>query len=360
MTTTDSTTPSEDELKSALKALRTEHPTLGISKLHAALLAAHPGWTVSEKRTRKVLQSEGLVIVNAGGSSNGGSEPAGFKYPSSKVMEGLDVGKWTDKVEVRVFDRKKGKGLVAKVKIAEGETIWKEDPFVLAPEWILLANQTDDAFFRSEWDIVKSMAQLGMEERHAQVSAAEPDRATWKKAFQLYKQAFYKPTQETDNKKLARLLKKPLPEDVADELFGYDAFLRNLGRMSLNLEAHGGLYVLHSHINHTCDPNVSVRHFDQRSALSRITVVAKKDIDVGEELFITYVNPEQSRVERQRQLDEWGFGVCRCARCNADREEEAKLLKEGKAPVKESGDGQVDADLANELKAGLGPDLKDG
>ena len=109
--------------------------------------------------------------------------------------------------------------------------------------------------------------------------------------------------------------------------------------------------MLHSHINHTCDPNVSVRHFDQRTALSRITVVARKDIEAGEELFITYVNPEMRRIERQRQLDEWSFGQCRCARCNSDREEEAKLLKEGKAPVEAAEDG---GDLAKELKESLG------
>lgn len=129
MTATNGVSPPEDELKDALTALRTEHPTLGIPKLHAALLGAHPGWTVSEKRTRKVLQSAGLVI------SSGGDATAGFKYPSSKLVEGLDVPKWTRKVEVRFFDKKKGKGLVATERIAEGETIWKEDPFVLAPEW---------------------------------------------------------------------------------------------------------------------------------------------------------------------------------------------------------------------------------
>lgn len=130
MTATNGVSPSEDDLKNALKALRTEHPTLGISKLHAALLAAHPEWAVSEKRARKVLQTEGLVIT-----SGNGTESSGFKYPSSKVMEGLDVGKWTNKVEVKFFDKKKGKGLVAKETIPEGETIWKEDPFALAPEW---------------------------------------------------------------------------------------------------------------------------------------------------------------------------------------------------------------------------------
>ncbi|THH33374.1 hypothetical protein EUX98_g864 [Antrodiella citrinella] len=393
MAATNGVSPAEDALKEALKALRTEHPTLGINKLHASLLAAHPEWSVSEKRTRKVLQTEGLVI------SAGPSEPTGFKYPSSKVMEGLDVGKWTNKVEVRVFDRKKGKGLVAKEKIAEGETIWKEDPFILAPEcrlclsrsarthpllcpahnpasgplllfakrneWmalhaltqctarILLDAQADEATLKSDWEVVKSLAQLGMEERHAQVSTGEPDRATWKKAFQLYEQSFREPAQESEKKKLAKILKKPVPQEVVDELFNYDAFLRNLGRMSLNLEAHGGLYVLHSHINHACDPNTSIRHFDQRTALARITVVAKKDIELGEELFITYVNPEMRRSDRQRQLDEWGFGACRCARCNTDTEEEAKLAKEGKLPV-ETPIAGADGDLVNELKAGLG------
>ena len=41
----------------------------------------------------------------------------------------------TPKAEVRFFGRAKGKGLVARAPIAAGETIWKEDPFVLAPEW---------------------------------------------------------------------------------------------------------------------------------------------------------------------------------------------------------------------------------
>ena len=38
-----------------------------------------------------------------------------------------------------------------------------------------------------------------------------------------------------EKKKLARLLKKPLPADVERELFEYDpCFLRNLGSMSLS------------------------------------------------------------------------------------------------------------------------------
>ncbi|KAJ2996216.1 hypothetical protein NUW54_g7267 [Trametes sanguinea] len=121
-------TPAEDELKSALLELKSANPTLGISKIHAQLLATHPEWTVSEKRTRKVLQGEGLV-----NNANGGTP--GQLYPSSKLIEGLDVSKYSEKIEVKYFSKIKGKGLVAKEPIKEGETIWKEDPWVLAPEW---------------------------------------------------------------------------------------------------------------------------------------------------------------------------------------------------------------------------------
>jgi len=126
--------PSETELKAALVTLRASNPTLGIKKVHALLLSNHPSWTISEKRTRKLLQSEGLMILPPGRST--GAHLGNSKvYPSSRVIEALDVGKWTKKVEVRYFDKMKGKGLVAKDKILKGEMVWKEDPFVIAPEW---------------------------------------------------------------------------------------------------------------------------------------------------------------------------------------------------------------------------------
>ena len=66
------------------------------------------------------------------------------------------------------------------------------------------------------------------------MKGAEPDRATWKKAYQLFVQAFREPVDDAHKKKLAKLLKKPLSADIAAELFDYDAFLRGLGRMSLS------------------------------------------------------------------------------------------------------------------------------
>ena len=66
------------------------------------------------------------------------------------------------------------------------------------------------------------------------LNGAEPDRATWKKAFELYTHAFRAPPTERDKKRLARILKKPVDPKLADTLFTYDAFLLGLGRMSLS------------------------------------------------------------------------------------------------------------------------------
>ncbi|KAI8996255.1 SET domain-containing protein [Trametes punicea] len=428
---TESITPAEEDLKGALLEIKSANPTLGIPKIHALLLSAHPEWTVGEKRTRKILQSEGLV-----NSANGGTP--GQLYPTSRVIEGFDVSKYSTKVEVKYFSKLKGKGLVAKEHIKEGETIWKEDPFALAPEWnlydlqmsshacgycstplttsplvvpcsastssmpcpihfcsrlclsrsgrthpllcaarnpaalpllhfarknqwmalhalaqctarVLLAYNQDEKAFKEDWEVMRSLAQLGMEERaKGGWLNAEPDRTMWKKAHKLYVQAFQEPATEAEKKRLARLLKKPLRADVAEALFDYDAFLRGLGRMSLNLEAHGGLYVLHSHLNHSCAPNVSVRHLDQRTALSRITVLARRDIGPGEELTITYVNPELPLEQRRRQLMEWGFGKCMCERCVSEERERKAVSQEESEKVDEK------ADLEAELKAGLG------
>ncbi|EKM52389.1 uncharacterized protein PHACADRAFT_148986 [Phanerochaete carnosa HHB-10118-sp] len=432
-----SISPPEDELKVALQGLRAQNPTLGVTKLHARLLSEHPDWTVSEKRTRKILQNEGLVISPDGAASSRSKSGTGnAPYPTSAVIEGLDVSKWTSKIQVKYFGKHKGKGLVATERIAEGEVVWKEDPFILAPEWslydlqtasvacthcstplnnsplavpcsgsakvpscsarfcnrlclsraarthpllcpaqnpaalpllefarrhewmalhalaqctarVLLAEQQDEAAFSADWAVLRGLAQLGMEERAkgGWLGSAEPDRDTWKKAYELFVRAFKDPGTESEKKRLARLLRKPTRKEVDDEIFGYDAFLRGLGRMSLNLEAHGGLYVLHSHVNHSCTPNLSARHLDQRSALSRITVVVRRDIEVGEELFISYVNPDLPLEGRRRQLLEWGFGTCQCPRCVMEEQDPTR-----QTPLTKSAPG----DLEQELKAGLG------
>ena len=115
-----------------------------------------------------------------------------------------------------------------------------------------------------------------------------------------------------------------------------------------DVETHGGIYTLHSHLNHSCTPNISVRHIDTRNALSRISLIAHRAINPGEELFVSYVNPEMGVKARRKELMEWGFGECRCKRCV----EEAKNVKN----EREDGVSALgsDGDLERELKAGFG------
>lgn len=102
--------------------------------------------------------------------------------------------------------------------------------------------------------------------------------------------------------------------------------------------------MLHSHVNHSCDPNVSVRHLDQRTALSKITMIALRDIQPGEELFITYTNPRLPLETRRQHLLEWGFGTCNCPRCQMEERD----------PNREVSAKAIPDDLEAELKAGLG------
>ena len=63
-------------------------------------------------------------------------------------------------------------------------------------------------------------------------------------------------------------------------------------------------------MNHSCGPNVSVRYLDQSTTLSRIAVIAKRDIAVGEEIVVTYVDLSLGVRERRSQLVAWVFGRC--------------------------------------------------
>ncbi|KAJ7271065.1 hypothetical protein C8J57DRAFT_1320581 [Mycena rebaudengoi] len=421
--------PPDAELQDALAQLKAQNPALGIAKIHARLREEHPDWVVSEKRTRKVL------LLVASESAPSAPNPSALNpHPTSALVPGLDVGAWTPRVAVRLFNAQKGKGLVASQKIKAGETVWTEDPFVIAPEWeiydkmragaacafcttlfplartrvrcphcpaafcsaacrtragetthallcpaqnpasmpllrwararewmalhalvqctarVLRAYAAGEAQGEKDWGVAAAFAELGMEERAKYSFKSEPDRETWRTAFEMYCHAFHRPRRDDgapapklpdEEKRVAAILRMPLPAHVEAALFDYDTgFLRGLGRMSLNLEAHGGLYTLHAHLNHSCAPNVSVRHLDQRTALARITLRATADIAVGQELLITYVDPQAGYAERRGALAGWGF-VCACARC----------AEEGRGYAEPEG---IPADLASELKAGLG------
>lgn len=103
----------------------------------------------------------------------------------------------------------------------------------------------------------------------------------------------------------------------------------------------GGLFVLHSHLNHSCTPNTSIRHLNPAN-IQRISVLSKRLILPSEELVVSYVDPNADVWNRRRKLKEWGFGICTCERCV----EEAKSAPKGEEGEK--------VQLEDELRGFLG------
>lgn len=92
-----------------------------------------------------------------------------------------------------------------------------------------------------------------------------------------------------------------------------------------------------STINHSCDPNLIATH-EGNVETNTLNFIAKTDIKKGDQLFVSYVNPELSKKvcfmdsvclllkERQEGLTMYGF-TCNCTRCKAESTEEEKVEK---------------------------------
>ncbi|WWC67212.1 uncharacterized protein I206_101119 [Kwoniella pini CBS 10737] len=137
---------------------------------------------------------------------------------------------------------------------------------------------------------------------------------------------------------------KPITKEEEERWFSFESFLELLGLIGLNQESSGGLYILHSHLNHSCDPNLQVRNLPknwiapnelpaelpppmttQNRGTNRISIIVKKEIiHKGEELTISYVDQRLSRNERRIKLrEQYGFW-CFCQRCIKEKKEEDK------------------------------------
>ena len=53
----------------------------------------------------------------------------------------------------------------------------------------------------------------------------------------------------------------PLSEEEEARWFSFDSFCELLGLAGLNQEDSGGLYAIHAHMNHNCEPNIRVSRF---------------------------------------------------------------------------------------------------
>ncbi|ORY23564.1 hypothetical protein BCR39DRAFT_348737, partial [Naematelia encephala] len=123
--------------------------------------------------------------------------------------------------------------------------------------------------------------------------------------------------------------------------FSFESFKKLWGLASINQEESGGLYILHSHLNHSCDPNVSCRNLPRTfvppttlptelpgrnppgvRGTNKLTLLARRNIHPGDELTISYVDTASPRTQRRSELREsYGFW-CTCPRCQKEKDTE--------------------------------------
>ncbi|PVF96799.1 hypothetical protein CPB86DRAFT_708398 [Serendipita vermifera] len=215
--------------------------------------------------------------------------------------------------------------------------------------------------WESELKFFDALAAWSLEDKwraeSKEITAAE--RAKWKQAYEFYVATFHMPTSTEGKKKLAQVMKRqgPLPDHLFKKLFTYDAFMLNVGRINLNRESYGGLYFLHSHINHSCRPNAAIRHLDLPGRVTnpsptRLTVLTLRTIKGGEEVTVSYIDPTLSLKERRRELRQWGIMCCTCERCVEEEKTAGEEEKEGMEGGEGSGKGV--ADLEGELRGAFG------
>lgn len=97
----------------------------------------------------------------------------------------------------------------------------------------------------------------------------------------------------------------------------YTEFLQGVGAYDLS-SLEDCIYLLGTHLNHSCEPNIVVHFSPKRS--DGIWVEALTDIKANEELRISYVNSELDVSEREEELLSWGF-ICGCTRCKREQKQ---------------------------------------
>ncbi|WWD22794.1 hypothetical protein CI109_107288 [Kwoniella shandongensis] len=454
---TTTTSPADDVLNPVVSDLRAAHPSLGITKLFAQFKVDHPEWAVSEKRFRKALQVTGGSIAPQNGTVGNANDPsmpleAGL-IADTGIDPSIDVATIAPMVKVKMFPGGKGKGLVAKEKLQQGEVLWQEEPWIVTadpelypyltskqmcsqcftlfplpnPPLSVSCSYCDTAHFcnrlcyakarsstaahsdllcpgqnpdavnllsfihqkrarsvdaiariiarwrgEREWGekskadeieqrVWKGMARVSQQkkemERKEWEFVGEMRIEEWKLVHMLICKVLNPQPTDENYKKFQKLLiakhprkakPTPLTEEEVERWFSLESFLQLYGLVGLNQEDSGGLYALHAHLNHSCEPNIQVRNLPKsfvppspsdlpcdlppptqpgNRGTNKLTILARRTIHPGDELLISYVNFAKPREERRNDLRE-GYGFwCSCPRCVREKKEEEKAAQ---------------------------------
>lgn len=109
-------------------------------------------------------------------------------------------------------------------------------------------NQLDKEKERREW-YVSALDLLTSRSMVAETRLAELHHT-----HQLLLQALHPSSPDARFQKLIR--KTTISEAEVDRWFSFDSYLELLGLAGINQESSGGLYALHAHLNHSCEPNL--------------------------------------------------------------------------------------------------------
>ncbi|KAI7865947.1 hypothetical protein BDF14DRAFT_1819467 [Spinellus fusiger] len=136
-----------------------------------------------------------------------------------------------------------------------------------------------------------------------------PTRELWAKARSLLRKTLHPPPKKSK-------IIHPLPTELSQRLFDdEDTFLNYMGKFNINNQS-GGMYLVQSHINHNCTPNVCIEF--SGNAQYKLSVRAVRDLKKGEQLFETYVNPRWNKETRINYLNKSYMFQCNCLRCEKD------------------------------------------
>lgn len=133
MAATSSVAPLDEDLSPVVTKLRTENPSTGVPKLLQQLKSEHSDWAVSEKRLRKLLQALNLSSTAVDSKGGNGDGETGL-VADTGLDPSINVGGIAPKVKARMFGGEKGKGLVAREKILQGEVLWSEEPWIVTAD----------------------------------------------------------------------------------------------------------------------------------------------------------------------------------------------------------------------------------
>ncbi|KAF9580520.1 SET domain-containing protein 5 [Lunasporangiospora selenospora] len=196
-------------------------------------------------------------------------------------------------------------------------------------ERILLANETSAQELDSVLKHFDAFATVSQEERQRKETSwdmmGDQSRMVWEKALELLIKGCQYPLKVTPKSGVS-VLTKPLPDRLKDSLFTMDAFLKTVGRYNINNQD-GGLYLLHSSLNHACAPNSVIDHPGAGTNYG-VSVRLARDVKRDEQLQITYCDPRWGRDTRQQYLRTEYLFTCKCKRCTGSDDQLSIEIKQ--------------------------------